>query len=177
VDLVRTLDRISATICSVVDPAELCRYALGLALWRLRVCACVCSRLRVCGRGSWQKHTSVGGVGGSGGGLLWAAFDAHPPPQHGHQPLPRHSDGHRRWPRYRVRECACARVCVPRLTSVRLCLRVKGESAFERLSPEQQIAARAFKLEFELSGIHLSDDKRKKVGTRRHDTLVSRKCM
>jgi Zn-dependent oligopeptidase len=45
-------------------------------------------------------------------------------------------------------------------------LRVKGESAFERLSPEQQIAARAFKLEFELSGIHLSDDKRKKVRTR-----------
>jgi hypothetical protein len=26
VDLVRALDRISATICSVVDPAELCRY-------------------------------------------------------------------------------------------------------------------------------------------------------
>jgi hypothetical protein len=48
-----------------------------------------------------------------------------------------------------------------------VCVVGSGDSAFERLTPEQQIAARAFKLEFELSGIHLPDDKRRRVRTTR----------
>lgn len=107
VDLVRTLDRISATICSVVDPAELCRNTHPSEEW-------------------------VGAAEDCYAQLSTLIHHLNTDTSLYHATATVTNDG-------------------------------DGDSAFERLTPEQQIAARAFKLEFELSGIHLPDDKRMKV--------------